>query len=246
MRHLRRAANAANLITIAVVAAVGAAAALETAIIPGVIIGAAAMLAPRQITRLRRRGPRKAAVRTVVAEESVPAQHEAIGGLHLGRAAVKTATFRVISSSLDFGWNYFLLGEVATAAGLSAFSLAAAPVFYFLHEAAWNRLRQAASEGAAPSSSRPKAPEPADKSQISQAIAKTITFRTFATISEFGTNYVVVRDVALAINLSAFGFFAGPFVYLAHEKAWEYYWPREADAGAANPARMLPTPAPLS
>jgi uncharacterized membrane protein len=139
MRRLRHSVNAAELLSVAAVA-VGAAAALETAIVPGVIIGAVAMLAPRQLTRLRPRGPRRAAAPTT--KDSLSAPSGAFTGRHLGRAAVKTITFRVISTSLDFGWNYFLLGELATAAGLSAFSLAAAPVFYFLHEAAWSRLRQ--------------------------------------------------------------------------------------------------------
>jgi uncharacterized membrane protein len=40
---------------------------------------------------------------------------------------------------------------------------------------------------------------------------------------DFTTNYVVVRDVATAAGLSAFGFVVGPFVYLAHEKVWERF-----------------------
>jgi hypothetical protein len=34
---------------------------------------------------------------------------------------------------------------------------------------------------------------------------------------------VVVGDVATAVGLSAFAFVVGPFVYLGHEKLWDYY-----------------------
>ena len=57
---------------------------------------------------------------------------------------------------------------------------------------------------------------------ISPALAKTITYRTIATIVDFTTNYVVVGTVAEAMILSATGFVLGPFVYFGHEKAWKY------------------------
>jgi len=75
-----------------------------------------------------------------------------------------------------------------------------------------------------------------------RALAKTITFRTFATIMDFTTNYVVVRDVATAAGLSAFAFFVGPFVYLGHEKLWDYYYP-EQKSEPAPPLKLLPAPA---
>jgi uncharacterized membrane protein len=206
-------------------AAVVAAISLEAALAPAVVIGGAAILAPRRLARLWRGKPKKAgaASRTIAPPRSpqsaVVSRPQAFAGLTIGRAAAKTVTFRIISSGLDFGWNYLLLGEVAAAAGLSAFSLAAAPVFYFLHETAWSRFRIALRRTALPDSDQPP---------ISPAMAKTISFRTVATIAEFGTNYFVVREVALAAKLSAFGFVAGPFVYLAHEKAWEYYAPEKS------------------
>jgi hypothetical protein len=49
--------------------------------------------------------------------------------------------------------------------------------------------------------------------KISRTLAKTITFRTLATIMDFTTNYVVVRDVTQAVILSSSGFILGPFVY---------------------------------
>jgi uncharacterized membrane protein len=61
-----------------------------------------------------------------------------------------------------------------------------------------------------------------------KAIAKTITYRTFATTMDFTTNYVAVGDAATAAGLSAYGFLVGPFVYLGHEMAWDRYgWLRE-------------------
>jgi uncharacterized membrane protein len=59
--------------------------------------------------------------------------------------------------------------------------------------------------------------------RIKQAVGKTITFRTFATVMDFTTNYVVIGDAATAAALTAFGFVIGPFGYLGHEMLWDYY-----------------------
>jgi uncharacterized membrane protein len=58
---------------------------------------------------------------------------------------------------------------------------------------------------------------------IGRALAKTITFRTIATVMDFTTIYVVVGDLATTAGLSAFGFVVGPVVYLGYDKAWEYF-----------------------
>jgi uncharacterized membrane protein len=238
MLRLRQSDSASGVASLAIVGVVAVAAfSLEAALAPGVLIGAAAFLASRQFSRLRRKMKKKPVAPAVPAREVVAeASGDTFAGLALGRSAFKTITFRALSSGLDFGWNYFLLGEVATAAGLSAISLGAAPVFYFLHETVWNRYRQMAGADGSQIASRPpgEAAPP-----ISQALAKTITFRTFATLAEFGTNYAVVRDVALAANLSAFGFVAGPFVYLAHEKAWDRYWPQQEDDSSQSSAKPM-------
>jgi uncharacterized membrane protein len=148
-----------------------------------------------------------------------------LSGFGLKQAIAKTITFRIIVTTLDFTTNYIVIGELTTAAGLSTFNLFAGPLFYLTHEAAWNYLRPA--EDAAIDVQLPYQlrPEPAGwgRFSISRAVAKTITFRTIATVMDFTTNYVVVRDVATAAGLSAFGFVVGPFVYLAHEKVWEHY-----------------------
>jgi uncharacterized membrane protein len=72
---------------------------------------------------------------------------------------------------------------------------------------------------------------------LSRALAKTITFRTLATIMDFTTIYVFVGNLATAAGLSAFGFVVGPFVYWGHEKAWDYY--TSADK---PPVALLPKP----
>ena len=132
-----------------------------------------------------------------------------------------------------------MIGELNTAAGLSAFNLFAGPLLYLGHETAWNYLGP------------PETDEVAVRTQlassftISRALAKTITFRTVATIVDFTASYVVVRDVATAAGLAAFGFVLGPFVYFGHEKAWDYFTasPAETTPRLPPPTRALPAPA---
>ncbi len=160
----------------------------------------------------------------------------------------KTITFRIIVTTLDFTVNYVVLGELATAAGLSAFALVAGPLFYLAHEAAWNYL--AVSDGHVDLTVvlplRPDAEAPVAAREgfaISRALAKTITYRTIATIVDFTTNYVVVGDLVTAVGLSASGFILGPFVYLGHEMAWDYYGsPRRRLPELVTPAELLPAP----
>ena len=136
-----------------------------------------------------------------------------------------------------------MLGELATAAGLSSFNLIAGPLFYFTHEAVWNHLGHPESGVEMPLVT------PAEETvqevrlagvTVSRALAKTITFRAIATVVDFTTNYVVVGNVAQAAILSATGFVLGPFVYYGHEKAWEYFG--ERSAGAEGP-KLLAVPA---
>jgi uncharacterized membrane protein len=61
---------------------------------------------------------------------------------------------------------------------------------------------------------------------ISRALAKTITFRTIATVTDFAVNYIGVRDIATATGLTAFGFVLGPFVYFGHERLWDRLLPQ--------------------
>jgi uncharacterized membrane protein len=127
----------------------------------------------------------------------------------------------------------------------------AGPLFYLAHEAAWNYLGPPAGGDVNVKVNLPGQTDTTDPTapkqiQMSRALAKTITFRTAATIMDFTTNYVFVGDVAIAAGLSAFAFVVGPFVYLGHEKLWDYYGARSAVPAAAvpqPPARLQPAPA---
>jgi uncharacterized membrane protein len=142
------------------------------------------------------------------------------------RAILKTITFRIIVTSLDFLSNYVVIDELAAAASLSAIGFVAGPLFYLVHEMVWNRLGPSGAavrlnglmrqSGAAPLIGRREL-------TINRALAKTITFRTIATTMDFGASYLIVGEVATAAGLAAFGFVVGPFVYYGHEKAWDYF-----------------------
>jgi uncharacterized membrane protein len=215
------------------------AALVEAALIPGVVIGGAAVLAPRFLSgtarrprlrsnaNIRRRGVKPAApLPGLLAVKTL--RLPTLGRLRIKQAIAKTITFRVIVTTLDFTTNYVVIGELGTAAGLSAFALVAGPVFYFVHEAAWNHYGPSSPAVAVPLSfAGPRDTKaPSARSAvftINRAIAKTITYRTIATIMDFTATYVVVGDLATALGLTAFGFVAGPFVYLGHEMVWDHY-----------------------
>jgi uncharacterized membrane protein len=197
------------LTTAAALGAVAVGAVLfEAALIPGLAIGAAVVLAPRVLGAGARRGKPRG---------SAPLQ--GLEKLRPGKALVKTVTFRVIVTTLDFGANYFVLGDVATAAGLSAFSLVAGPAFYFLHEAGWDYFGDRIELRDADGRVRLLGV------RMSRTLAKTITYRAVATVSEFTATYIVVQDLATAALLASFGFVLGPFVYYAHERVWEVFGP---------------------
>ena len=125
--------------TFAVVAA--GAAIVEAALIPGLLIGAGAVLAPCLLPRdtlsglgdrLRRAVPSSAPVPSAPKAHSggAPGSGE-VASFDTWRAVVKTFTYRVMVTTVDFGANYLVTGELATAAGLSTLSLIAGPIAYF-------------------------------------------------------------------------------------------------------------------
>jgi uncharacterized membrane protein len=253
--------------TIGVIAA--GVALFEVALIPGIMIGGAAVLAPklapRRLPKLRRRlqplfnsTVRRRIMSTVPLPDrpDVKAPLAARPRFALKQALAKTITFRIIVTTLDFTWNYVVIGDLTTAAGLSAFGLAVGPLFYFVHETAWNYFgpsvkRKVGLSGTAVDlpvllTLRPDVTPLAGRGgiTINRALAKTITFRTIATMTDFTTNYVVVGDLATAATLSAFGFVVGPFIYLSHEIAWDYYGsPREGALDLPTLIKLLPAPA---
>jgi uncharacterized membrane protein len=261
--------------TVATVGVIAAGVALlEVALIPGMVIGGAAVLAPNLLPKsltmsLSLRGLRrrlkplldfsppiasKASLQNLpVVKPALPVQFT------IKQAIAKTITYRIIVTTLDFTVNYLVIGEVATAAGLSAFALVVGPLFYLGHEAVWNRFGDADKrvDLTALFSRRPDAGTLLHESTseemsplgeqagitISRALAKTITFRTIATTMDFVTNFVVVGDLVTALTLSASGFILGPFVYFGHEMVWDYYGSSAARAPEPDaPMILLPAP----
>jgi uncharacterized membrane protein len=198
---------------------------LEAALVPGLVLGAAAVLAPQFLPK-RRRGKAKKTGPSL--RDMFPKSLDDLTHLRFSQSVVKTITFRVIVTTLDFTANYLILQEPTTAAGLSAISIVGGPLFYFTHETAWNYLVGTGKV------STLRLPGVLGRNP---ALVKTITYRTFATIVEFTTNYVVVGDVATAALLSSFGFFLGPFVYYGHERAWERFGPKTAETVAGGTPR---------
>jgi uncharacterized membrane protein len=226
------------------------AALLEAALIPGLVIGGAAVLALPKLQRAlrplvgstaRRRRPKR---QVLTAPPAAPASlaPPVSAGFGIKQAIAKTITFRIIVTTLDFTTNYVVIGELATAAGLSTFNLVVGPVFYLVHETAWNYFGPAGATVRLPLATNPEAD--GEGFTISRPLAKTVTFRTIATVMDFTANYVVVGDVVTALGLSAFAFVVGPFVYLGHEKLWDYYGsPRERVLDAEPPANLALAPA---
>ena len=223
----------------------------EVALIPGLVIGGAAVLAPKCLPKylpkyLPKLRPRLQPMFNATArrpiEPAVPERPDlklppaAPAGLGIEQALAKTITFQTIVTTLDFTSNYVVIGELNTAAGLSAFALVVRPLFYLVHETAWNYFGDSVTRDAGqwgPAVELPVVlPLPPDATAppigpgrftINRAVAKTITYRTVATAVDFTATYVVVGELATAVALSAFGFVVGPFVYLGHEMAWDYY-----------------------
>ncbi len=253
-----------QLVTVGLAVLAGAAL-VEAALIPGLVIGGAAVLAPKVLPNLRRRiaplkngaarnpingRSRATAKRPLQSDVAAPATAAAIlPALGIKQAIAKTVTFRVIVTALDFTSNYIVLGEFNVAAGLSTFALVVGPLFYLVHETAWNYLSPG--DGAVDVSSllpwRPDAEGEGTGTRditISRALAKTVTFRTIATAMDFTTLYVVVGDPLTAAGLAAWGFVVGPFVYWGHEKAWEHFAaPKDVGSDVEEPVKLLPAPA---
>ena len=240
--------------TIGVIAA--GVALLDLALIPGMVIGGAAVLAPNLLPKLGRR--LRPMLRSTVQQRTEPKVAAPVGApgtaliavpnrFTVRQAIAKTITFRVIVTSLDFTVNYVVLGEFATAAGLSAFALVVGPLFYLAHETVWNYFGDANKRVDLTIFLRRSDAEEQPASRraltISRALAKTITFRTIATTMDFTVNFVVVGDLATALTLSASGFILGPFVYFGHEWVWDRYGsPAEAAAEFEAPLELLPAP----
>jgi uncharacterized membrane protein len=71
-------------------------------------------------------------------------------------------------------------------------------------------------------------------------VAKTVTYEGVTAVSEFGVNYLFVRDLAAAAGLTAFSVVIAPIVYYVHEKAWDYFDAAKAPPSAAPIQKLLP------
>jgi uncharacterized membrane protein len=241
----RRAATSKGAGVVAATAtlgAVGAGVALLEAAALVLALGGAVVLAPRLWRGLRgRRKPTVLPLQPPAAPSDAETRYISLPGFKIKQALGKSITYRVVITACDLTWNTAILGEAAAAAGLSAISLAAGSIFYFVHETAWNRFGPRVGKDGLMSVPLPAlgwgsgAPQE-EKGAIAmeRAVAKTITFRVFTTVTEFTTNYLVVGDAATAATLTAFGFVLGPFIYLGHEKVWEL-----ADAPKSPAPRRL-------
>ncbi|KTS69888.1 hypothetical protein NS115_24985, partial [Paenibacillus jamilae] len=102
-------------VTIGVAVIVGAAL-IEVALVPGLLIGGAAMLAPNILPGLRRRNRKSVATARQNSARSASLLNQLpvklpltlLPKLALGRTVAKTITFRVIVTSLDFTTNYLV------------------------------------------------------------------------------------------------------------------------------------------
>lgn len=239
---------------------VAGAAIVEAALIPGLLIGGAAVLMPRLLRRgvwsglgKRLRSSEPIASSSATHVTKVPSSVEP-ASFDTWHAVVKTITYRVIVTAADFSVNYVVIGELATAAGLSSLSLVAGPIAYFAHEAAWHRYGPASARHQTPLEAVVHVPIPVPtqlgkntrvnfaRVRISRAFAKTATYEGVTAVSEFSANYYFVRDFAAAAGMTAFSMVIAPVVYYIHEKAWDHYDTANAQPHPARGRSLNPPP----
>lgn len=241
------------------------AALIEVSLIPGLLIGGAAVLAPRLLPRDALRGLgdrlRRTATSLTPASSTPPAHPAGVQtsgepvAFDTWRAVIKTLTYRVMVTTADFGANYFVIGELTAAAGLSSLSLVAGPIAYFAHEAAWHYYGPTASDTNPLDATVhvpmhmpiPGTATGKDNGRtriagvnVSRALAKTVTYEGVTAVSEFTVNYLFVRDLVAAAGLTTFSVVISPFVYYVHEKAWDYYDATKAQAPAGSARQLSP------
>ena len=248
---------------VALLGAVAAGAAIvESALVPGLLIGGAAVLAPRLLPRGLLRGLEdglRRTARSLVTAPSAPSAHSEAApasgesvSFDARRAVAKTVTYRAIVTTVDFSVNFFVIGELVTAAGLSGLSLVGGPIAYFAHEAAWHYWGPASARQSNPLEATVHVPIPggAESEQnertrltgvkVSRALAKTVTYEGVTAVSEFSANYLFVRDFAAAAGMTAFSMVVAPLVYFIHEKAWDFYDAQKTGLPRAPTLKLLP------
>jgi uncharacterized membrane protein len=240
-------------------AVVAGAAIVEAALIPGLLIGGAAVFEPRLFPRDLLSGL------GIDCGEPCRFRRRSADGASGGSEVLRgTCVLRSVARGRqdhhlpgdghdgDFGANYFVIGELATAAGLSSLSLVAGPIAYFAHEAAWHYYGPASARHRNPLQAAVHLPIPGAAGggdngrtpfaslKVSRALAKTVTYEGVTGVSEFSVNYLFVRDLASAAGLTAFSIVIAPIVYYVHEKLWDYYDATKARSPAAAVPKLLP------
>lgn len=59
--------------------------------------------------------------------------------------------------------------------------------------------------------------------EVPRAVWKTLTFRAIVTTLDFTTNVIAIGNLVTASLLSAWNTVTGPWIYLGHELAWDYF-----------------------
>ena len=67
-----------------------------------------------------------------------------------------------------------------------------------------------------------------------------MTYEVVTAVSEFGANYLFVRDVVTAGGLTTFSVVIAPIVYYVHERAWDCYDERKPDRQQSRPLKLSP------
>ncbi|MGO9135064.1 MAG: DUF2061 domain-containing protein [Methylovirgula sp.] len=219
------------------------AALVETALIPGLVIGGTAVVASKLFSQFKPKGQRRPRSSTIkaasvaskaarVVSAAAPQTPEAKPPLvaaptfAVKEAIIKTITFRMIATSLDFTANMLVIGDFTTAASLSAFGLVAAPFFYFGHELFWAKLAPAGTKVDIGELVMPRSKTSQRTGHglvLNRALAKTITYEVVAVTVDFSANFIATGDVAAASVLTVFALIVSPFIYYGHEKAWGYF-----------------------
>jgi len=218
------------------VAAAGAATAAALTLGVGFTAGAALLLVPGLLARpLPTR--RALAARTVApAALQVPPPRTpgpSAAGATLGMrsaatlAAVKTVTFQVGAMVATFTISYLFVRDAATAATLTAFWSVAGPALYFLHEVAWAGVDAPASATRHPMVTLRFTWRGHDVAMpLRRDLAKTLTWRFGAALTDFAVIYLVVGSAIVAAKLTVTGVVVGTCLYYLHEVAWDAYTTR--------------------
>jgi uncharacterized membrane protein len=216
--------------TIAGLGLFAGAAAIEAALIPGLVLGAGVILIAKPLMSRRATLRKRTSAVASRAGTNTPAvamssQRATPAPFEVKQAIIKTITFRIIATSVDFTSNMVVIGNFGTAAGLSAFGLVGAPLFYFCHEVLWNRLAPAGTRvdvGALLNSNKTSSLM-GQKLTMNRALAKTITYEVVTITVDFAANFVATGDVAVAGGLTIFAAAVSPIIYFGHEKLWEHF-----------------------